>query len=122
MKQDAYKKYQKEQTAIEIQNCLASGMKQLTLHNFKKDLMDRFGLKLDMDPDNYLYKYFNTANPQHYLCATTDAIDETGWSYANINGRFYKEHCIHRTELHREFQQWRMDYFCALRSGHILIL
>ena len=117
---DSYKKLQLQETKKEIADRLSSGCTQLTVNNLVRFYRERFGLKLDLDKDNHLLKYYNVGNSQHYLHATTTVIDETGHSFANINGRYYQEHAAKRTATHIELQKARSTYFAVMRSGHIL--
>ena len=118
---NSYTEYQKEETDKEIGNMVKAGMLCLTLSDFKLRLLNDFGLKLDMDPNKYLYKYYNTSNKQSYLCATTTAVDSDGKSYSNIAGGFYSK-CKKDPNFDKAFMSFKMNNFTILKSGHILTI
>jgi len=115
----SYKDLQKQETQKEINNLLKSGAQKVSLQDYK-EMLKAFNLTLDLDPNNYLHKYYNTANEQHYLEATTSPLDIKGISAFNIKGQWYKENVTPQTALKAEFQKFRNDYFVVLKSGHIL--
>lgn len=115
----SYKDIRKTETQKEINNLIASGMERVSLEEYK-EMLSKFGLKLCLNPNNYLHKYYNTANPQHYLCATTSPIDRTGKSAYNVKGEWYQQNVIPKSLLREQFNDFRDNYFTVLKSGHIL--
>lgn len=81
------KDYQIIETEKEIQNILNSGALKVTLQEFQNIFL-KYGLKVCLNTKNLLHKYYNTSNPQHYLCATTHFVDETKKSFANIESNW----------------------------------
>ena len=81
---------------------------------FENILKTRFGLSINY---NMIYKYFDTypQNKEFYTIDnppvfTIDFIDNTGSSWANINGQFYKEHTAKKTELFKLFKEFINKY------------
>lgn len=79
--------------------------------HFESELFNRFGLKLDL---HSICKYKDTysCNKHAYsienpLVFTIDYIDSFGISWANGNGEFYKDHTKPKTDLFKEFKQFK---------------
>lgn len=116
------KETQKIETQKEIQNYIKNGSILVSLEEYK-NIFKKYGLKVDLKKDNYLLKYYNTSNNQHYLCATTSFLDKDNIIWANINSNWYKKHIIlgqRQTSLYKNFKEDREKYFTVLKSGHIL--
>ena len=113
--------YYRKETKKEIDFLLSIGVKKVPMERLK-DIFSQFGLTICMDKKNYLHKYFNTSNENNYLEATTSLLDKEKISIHNTQSKFYKEHMKPCTEIGKEIQELRKEYFTVLRSGHILSL
>jgi len=113
------KNYQLIETKKEVNNYLKNGAVLVSLDEYKK-MLSYFGLKLCLNTNNYLLKYYNTSNKQHYLCATTTALEQNNVSGHNIYGQWYKDNVVKKTKLYYEFKEFRYKYFTILRGGYIL--
>ena len=90
------------------------GTQLISKANFENTLKTRFGLSLD---DDMICKYIDT-HPQNKEFYTIDNPpvftisfkDEIGHDWANTEGRFYKEHTTRKTELFKEFREFKENY------------
>ncbi len=115
-------KHQISETEKEILRMTESGMIKLSLSDYSNMLLD-MGLKLDLQTDSYLFKYYNTSNKYCFLCATTSPIELTSkYSCFNIHSNFYKNEILKRTDKYYTLKHFRNNYFCVLPSMHILTI
>jgi hypothetical protein len=113
-----------EQTLKEINNIIGCGGVKVNLDEYKR-IFKKYGFTIDMDTKNHLHKYYNTSNPQPYLCATTTFLGKDKKSFANVESEWYKEHVIsgnRQTRKYMDFAKDRDTYFAVLESGHILTI
>ena len=113
------KKLQISETEKECQNMIKSGMTKVSMPEYEKMLAE-FGLKLALKHPYYTLKYYNTFNEQHYLCCTTEAVDNGYAPYYNTFGTFYNNEVIPNTQKYLDFKKFKNKYFTQLQSGHIL--
>jgi hypothetical protein len=115
-----YKQTQKSFTEDEKNRLLKAGMIFLSLDQYKKMLFT-FGLRLET---KNTHKYYNNLNPHigSWLECGPEAIDETGFSFANIYGKFYQEERNKETQKYKDFREFRQNYFTQLKSGHLINL
>ena len=84
--------------------------KLITKKQFTNDVFNLFGLKLDFE-SVCMYKDSHSCNKWAYnipdpLVFTASFVDHFGFSWANINGSFYAEHTIKKTDLFKEFKKY----------------
>lgn len=101
---------------------LEQGREQLSVDNFCVFFKTVFDLKVQLDPNGRLLKYYNVGNDNHYLHATTTATSSDGHGWANVYGHYYQAHTKPCTDLHKQFKEARNRYFAVMNSGHILEL
>jgi hypothetical protein len=113
-----YKEEQKIKTELRKQHLINSGIKFVNIQEYENMLL-MFGLKLVIKDS---LKYYNTMNSHlgAWLECTPEAIDETNFSFANINGKFYKEEIKRESQKYLNFRQFRRNYFTQLKTGHLI--
>ncbi|WP_296683267.1 hypothetical protein [Flavobacterium sp.] len=81
---------------------------------FNNTLKSRFGLSIDKDSickyvDNFSQnqKMYNINNPKVF---TISYKDKKGFPYSNINGVYYKNHAIKKSDLHKDFNEFINTY------------
>ena len=94
----------------------------LNYNEFNKALKQLFNLEIDKDTIcTYMDTYKQNINQYSYknpLVFTCTYKDETGKGWANIYGRFYKEHTTKKTQIFREFKEFINTYSTTIKKGN----
>ena len=100
------------------------GTQLISRKEFENILLNRFGLKLDID-SIYLYVDGFSSNTHAYniespLVFTISFVDHLNASWANIYGVFYNEHTKNKTQLFIDFKDFISSYTFKYKN-HFLI-
>lgn len=84
--------------------------REISKDSFCNTLKTLYGLELDMDMIcRYIDTYPQNESTYNYKSPrvfTIDLKDSTGYGWANIKSKFYKEHTTKKTELFKEFKHF----------------
>lgn len=118
MRKESFKEKMKKETFEEVKRLQKIGCLLVSLETIKEILKEKYNLYLDKDS---FLKYYDTANENNSLVMTHTPIgkDKLGW--CNIKSEWYKYHCKKETELYKQWQIERNEYFC-INKGYIMFL